>query len=695
MTTTRRDFLKIAAMTGGALVIGFELPVAGDPLPSFKPNAWIAIDSNGIVTLTVGKTEMGQGVRTSLPMILADELDVDWSNVRIVQASPSSDFKRLGTGGSWSIGGSWMPLRNAGAAAREMLVTAAAAKWGVDAASCVTNKGVVTHGDRSAKYGELVADAAKLPVPQKPKLKDANEFRIIGRRTKRLDGPHIVHGTAQYGIDVRVPNMRYASIARGKVKRWTPVDRAFAISTGVAFLGKNSWAAMKGRDALDVEFEPATPFDSEEHAKRLEAAARAGGVVTRKEGDGAAALEKAAKRLEAVYHYPFYAHATLEPMNCVADVRADRAELWVPTQAPNTVQEEVAKLLQLDPSKVIVHVTLAGGGFGRRLGVDYATEAAELSKKAGVPVQVLWTRADDMQHGYFQGASAHYLRAGIDADGKVIAWTHTKASSPHNARRPEPSPEELRKPEEAAGNSWGVYDVAYAIPSIETGYAPISIPVKTGPWRAVFAPSSVFARECFIDEIAHELQKDPVAFRLELLKGPDTFRAGEGDAMLEIDRRRLRRVIELAAEKAKWGTPGRTRGFACNVYDGGTYIAYVAELNGSRFERVVAAVDCGLPVNPSGIEQQVEGGIIWALSQATKGTITFRDGVAQQRTYADYDVVRMREAPAVDVHIVAGASEPAGMGEPPVPPLTPALANAIFAATGVRQRRLPLSWGHI
>ena len=682
MTTTRRDFLKSVALT--SLVIGFELPVAGDPLP-FHPNAWIAIDPDGTVTLTVGKTEMGQGVRTSLPMILADELDADWSKIRIVQASPSADFKRLGTGGSWSIGGSWMPLRTAGAAAREMLVTAAAAKWGVDAASCVTRAGVVTHGQHRATYGALVADAAKLPVPQKPKLKDASEFHIIGRRTKRLDAPHIVNGSATYGIDVRVPGMRYASIARGKVKRWKPVEHAFAISSGVAFVAKNSWAAMKGRDALDIEFEPATPFDSEEHAKRLEAAARAGGVVTRKDGD-----DNAARHIEAVYHYPFYAHAPVEPMNCVADVHDDRAEIWAPTQAPNTLQNEVAKLLKLDPSRVTVHVTLVGGGFGRRLGVDYALEAAELSKTIHAPVQVLWTRADDMQHGYFQAASAHYLRAGIDSDGRLVAWMHTKAGSPHNARGPEPSAEELSKAETGQGLSWGVYDIPYAIPSIETRYAPVSIPVKHGPWRAVFSPGSTFARECFLDEIAHELGKDPVAFRLELLKGEDVIHVGTGDGMLDIDRRRLRRVIELAAEKAKWGTPGRARGFACNVYDGSTHIAYVVEMNGARIEHVVAAVDCGLAINPSGIEQQIEGGIIWALSQATKGSITFRDGVAQQRTFADYDVARMRDTPAIEVHIIAGANEPYGMGEPPVPPFAPALANAIFAATGTRHRALPI-----
>ena len=692
--TTRRDFLRIAAFSGGALMIGFDWeaqePVAAAP---FRPNAWIAVQPDGTVVLTAGKTEMGQGVRTSLPMILAEELEIEWSKVRIVQASPSPEFTRLGTGGSWSIGGSWTSLRTAGAAAREMLVAAAAAKWGVDAAACVARDGAVVHpaSGRRAPYGTLVAEAARLPVPKEPRLKNRDEFRIIGRRTKRVDGPAIVSGKAQYGIDVRVPNMRYASVARGAVKRWKAVPHAFAISSGVAAVADNSWAALKARDALEIEWETPPAFDSTAHEKTLEDAARSGGTITRTSGGGASALDDAAQRLEAVYHYPFYAHATLEPMNCVADVRGDRCELWVPTQAPNSVQDAVAKLLKLEPSHVTVHVTLAGGGFGRRLGVDYALEAVELSQKAGVPVQVLWSRADDMRHGYFQAASAHYLRAGIDAEGRLVAWTHTKAGSPHNARRPAPSLDELNDPATSQGLSWGVYDVPYAIPAIETRYAPVLIPVKHGPWRAVFAPGSVFARESFIDEVAHAVKKDPVAFRLELLAGDDTIKVGTGDGELEIDRRRLRRVIALAAEKARWGAAGKMQGFACNVYDGSTHIAYVVELSGERVTRVVAAVDCGLAVNPAGIEQQVEGGIIWALSQSLKSSITFRDGVAQEKSFADYEVARMRDTPAIEVHIVPGGTEPYGMGEPPVPPFAPALANAYFAATGKRVRRLPFS----
>ena len=691
MTTTRRDFLRITACAGGALMIGFEWKAAENEKP-FRPNAWILVEPDGTIVLTVGKTEMGQGVRTALPMILAEELEAEWSKIRIVQAAPSPDFKRLGTGGSFSIAGQWTPLRTAGAAAREMLVAAAAAKWSVTPESCVARDGAVAHppSGRRASYGELAAAAAKLPVPAQPRLKSAKDFRIIGQRMKRIDGPHIVNGTATYGIDVRVPNMRFASIARGSVKRWKPVEHAFEISTGVAAIAGNTWAALKAREALEIEFEAPPPFDSVANEARLEQAARAGGTVTRKTGDGAAAIDRAATRLEAVYHYPFYAHAPLEPMNCVADVRAGSCEIWAPTQAPNAVQDAVAKLLRLDPSRVTVHVTLVGGGFGRRLGVDYALEAAELSKKAGVPVQVLWTRADDMRHGYFQGASAHYLRAGID-QGRLVAWTHTKAGSPHNARGAPPTAEELKKPAVCQDLSWGVYDVPYAIPSIETAYAPVSIPVKHGPWRAVFSPGSTFARESFLDEVAHALQKDPIALRLDLLAGDDLLHAGDGDAMLTIDRRRLRRVIALAAEKSGWGRRSGL-GFACNVYDGATHIAYVVEMSGPRVKRVVAAVDCGQVINPTGVEQQIEGGVIWALSQALKGSITFKGGTAEQTSFVDYDVARIADTPTIEVHIVKNENAPpSGMGEPPVPPLAPAIANAIFATTGRRIRRLPLA----
>jgi isoquinoline 1-oxidoreductase beta subunit len=714
MITSRRVFLKTAALGSASLVVAFDgkrlLGAEKKDAGQFKPNGWVRIGANGTVTLTIGKSEMGQGVRTSLAMILADELEADWSQIKLVQASPGPEFKRLGTGGSFSLGGSWKTLRQAGAAAREMLVAAAAARWKVDRATCAAANGSVVHrpSARRLDYADLVADAAKLPVPADPPLKKASDFRLIGKPTKRIDGRDIVTGAARYGIDTKIPGMLYASIERppwagAKAKRSQEetarkvhgVRHIVPCTNGIAIVAETTWAALKGRAALAVEWEdpPRDAFDSEAHSKRLEDASREKGFITRKE-DAPSGTGAVARTVEAIYHYPFYAHAPLETMNCVADVRGGRCTIWVPTQAPNSLQEAVANSLGTTPEKVEVHVTLIGGGFGRRLAVDYALEAAELSGAIKAPVQVLWTRGDDMKHGHFQAASAHRLSAGFDSAGALVTWQHTKAGSLHNLERL-PKPEAVRDAGYYQDLSWGVYDLPYAIPAIETKYVTVDLPVKHGPWRAVFAPSSVFAREAFLDEVAHISGADPLAFRLELLKGADTVKAGS----LTIDRRRLRLVLEVVREKSGWRgpvAPRHGRGVACNVYDGDTHIAYVVDVAVDdagvvRVERVVAAVDCGLVVNPTGVEQQIEGGIIWGISSALMGEITFRGGTAQQATYADFGVARMRDTPAIEVHIVPGdATSPFGMGEPPVPPIVPAIVNAVFAATGKRIRRLPI-----
>src|SRR3954451_6534365 len=380
-------------------------------------------------------------------------------------------------------------------------------------------------------------------------------------------------------------------------------------------------------------------------------------------------------------------------MNCVADVGENRCTIWAPTQAPERLQKQVAQLLGIAPADVDVNITLIGGGFGRRLGVDYAVEAAAISRAAKAPVQLLWSRADDMKHGHFQAASVHYLSAGFDAAGAPVAWKHTKAGSFHNISPLDPK--ETRDAGWYQDWSWGAYDVPYAFPGIQTAYVAVDLPVKHGPWRAVFAPSSVFAREGFIDEVAHVRQADPLAFRLEMLRGADVIKAGT----TTVDRRRLRRVLETVRDQSGWGVKlpeGRGRGVACNAYFGHTYIAYVVDValgtdGALRVERVVAAVDCGVVVNPIGVEQQMEGGIIWGISSALKGEITFRNGAAQQSTFADFAVARMRDAPAIDIHIIeSNETEPFGLGEPPVPPIVPAINNAIFAATGNRIRRLPV-----
>jgi isoquinoline 1-oxidoreductase beta subunit len=714
--TTRRDFLKIGSVTGAALVLGVgwtEGAEAGTaPSASFRPSLWLAIASDGAVTITVHRSEMGQGVRTALPMILAEELDVDFAGIHIAQASPGHGIEDMGTGGSDSVASAWRPLRRAGAAAREMLATAAATTWGVDRAACLTEQGFVVHRPtgRRLAYGALVATAATLPVPQDPPLKSSRDFRLVGQRVRRHDGPAIVTGSATYGLDLRVPGMLRAVIARcpvigGSPARWDAaaakrvagVRDVAPISTGLAVVADSTWAALRGRDALAVTWDegPNAAFSSASFRKQLEDAVARPGVVTRRDGDATAALEGAAKRLEAVYAYPFEAHAGLEPLSFFAHVHDGRCELRGGTQHPERVQREVAKALGFALDRVEVEVTLIGGGFGRRLAADYAVEAAEISRAVAAPVQVMWTHADDLHRGHFECASLHRMEAGLDDAGRPAAWLHRKASAFHNLTPP--TAEELADPESYSGSAWGQYDVPYAFPNILTDYSRVDIPVKIGPWRSVFSPPCTFARECFVDEIAAATGRDPLELRLALLEPASFTVAGQ-----TVDRQRFQRVLRLACEKAGWGKPlapvaGRRvgRGLAGNVYDFYTHLAYVAEVSigaqgDVRVHRVVCAVDCGQAVNPLGIEGQIESGILWGLSAALKGEITFEAGRVEQSGYDDYPVMSIRDAPAVEVHIVPSDGRPGGMGEPPVPPIAPAVLNAVFAATGRRVRRLPL-----
>ena len=725
MRVTRRAFLRTSAYAGAGLTIAFRIPstaaAADDAV--FAPNAYIRIAADNTISLWVTRSEMGQGVRTNLPAALAEELEVDLAQVHLEQAMPGARFKgiRLRTSGSGSSSGTFMALRRAGATAREMLISAAAETWRVDRSTCHAEHGTVVHpaSGRKLTYGELASRAAQLPVPANPPLKAAKDFRLLGKPLRRADGPAIVHGRAGYGIDVRVPGMLFAVMERcpylgGRlasfdaknalavpgVRHVVPIHSG--IFGGVAVAADDTWAAMKGREALEVKWDAGkhADFDSDRFIESLKSAAVQEGYPVRREGDAERALTASAQQIEAVYEYPFQAHAPLETMNCTADVRGDSCEIWVPTQTPETAFDNITKSLGLPPDKIKVHTTLLGGGFGRRLFVDYADEAVELSKAIGKPVQLLWTRFDDMRNGFFHPASVESMHAWLGARG-IEAWMHKSVGSGLSMFGL-PTAEEMKDKQRYAKDEspWGAFDTFYNFPALKVDYVPVDCPVPTGAWRAVEYPSRVFARESFLDEAAHALGKDPLQLRIDLLQPGNVLALGGQ----RIDRSRMIRVLEAAREKSAWARPLTHtserffgRGIAVNSYFGESYIAEVAEVSVARdfsdlrVHRVVCIVDCGLAINPSGIEGQVESGITWGLSAALHGKIDFREGQAQQATYADFRVMRMDEMPAIETHILPSEFDPSGFGEHPVPPAAPAVANAVFAACGKRPRKLPIS----
>jgi isoquinoline 1-oxidoreductase beta subunit len=720
---SRRTFLTWSAAGGAGLVLGLtargRIISAGEVRRSraiVPLNQWISIDEAGLVTIMAARSEMGQGVRTSAPMIVADELGADWASVRVVHARPSAQFTAMRTGGSGSVIVSWRTLRPVAAAAREMLIMAASSHWGVPAADCSAEGGHVTHAPtgRRLPFGALAVRAAALPVPAAPTLKPIDQLRIVGTRVRRVDGPLIVSGRAQYGIDVRLPGMRYAAILRSprvggvvravdeRAARAVPgVLEVVRVPMGIAVIADRTWSAFQGRDALVAEWDDtrAQPGGSREFLDALENALDRGKRARAEGGDVDVALRGAARRIEHTYRSPFQAHAALEPLNCTVELRADRCEIWVGTQSPNQVQNEVAKLLGFTPEQVVVNVLLMGGGFGRRLAHDYALDAAEVARAAKVngPVQVVWSREDDMRHAIYHPGQVDRLSAALDRTGRLVAWRHRTGSyhlSQFGAYDPAYDPG-------ADGAPWGGIDTPYAFPAMEVTQALLEAPVPTGSWRAVGYPATVFARESFMDEVAVAAGVDPLALRLSVLPSPGMVRAGSlqlpnGD--------RLRGVLQLAAERAGWHQPfvrernGRRwgRGIACNAYHNQTMVAQVAEVSVGasgdvRVHRVVSAVDCGLAVNPLGLEGQFESGVLWALSAALKSEMRFERGSAATSNYTDFPVIRMNESPAVEVHIVRNDLPPMGIGEQPVPAVAPAVMNAVFHATGRRVRDLPLA----
>ena len=699
----RRDFLKLSVAASGGLLIGLYLPASkAAAAATFAPNAFVRIGTDDSVTVIVNHSEMGQGVFTALPMILAEELDADWTKVRFEPApvDPVYNhpvFHMQITGGSTSTWSSFDQFRNAGAAARAMLVTAAAQRWNVDAASCRTEKSIVIHSasNRRLSYGQLAESATKITPPQQVALKDPKDFKLIGTPLKRLDTPEKTNGKGIFGIDVKLPGMLTAVVARppvfgGKLKSFNAdktkampgVRKVVEVPSGVAVIADGFWTAKRGRDALQIEWDegPMADFDSKAQREQYAAMAKQPGLVARKEGDAGSAISSAAKKIEAVYAVPYLSHAMMEPLNCAVDLRADHCEIWTGTQLQTIDRMNAAAIAGLKPEQVQIHTTLLGGGFGRRANPvsDFVSEAVHVAKAAGAPVRVIWTREDDMHGGYYRPMFYHSLVGGVDADGNPLFWSHHLVGQSIVAGTPF---EMIIKDGIDPTSVEGADDVPYAIPNLSVEYHPAKIGVPVLWWRSVGHSHNAFVKESFIDELAALGGKDPFELRRKLLtKSPRNLG-----------------VLELAAEKAGWGKPlpaRRARGIAVHA-SFQSYTAQVAEVSVDsdgkvRVHRVVCAVDCGRYVNPGIIEAQMQGGVIFGLTAAFYNELTFEKGRIQQSNFHDYPMLRINETPEIEVHIVKNNEKSGGIGEPGVPCAAPAVTNAIFAATGKRIHRLPI-----
>lgn len=726
---SRRRFLAVSAAAAGSLVLSATIlrdVRAGDghdgDVP-FAPNAFLRIEPSGAIIVLIPRPEMGQGVRTSLAMLVAEELDADWSAIRVEQADlDESRFGEQYAGGSAVVRTSWEPLRRAGAAARAMLVLAAAREWGVDPSECRTMSGIVIHDatNRRSEFGSLVAAARRLPVPADVRLKTPAERRIIGRPMNGVDVPDIVRGRTRFGIDVRVPGMSFAVIERSPVfgGRARGVDdrRARAIAgvraivpidgdaipvtddcppvpNGVAIVADSTWAAMQGRRALAIDWD-SRGGESESTLAMRDAAVAATKdpprFVRRLIGDPDAAMAAAHRRLEAVYELPLLAHATMEPMNCTAHATAHHCEVWAPTQNPASVRMAVASAIGLPPGCVTVHMVRMGGGFGRRFYADFAVEAALVSKSIGRAAQVVWTREDDIAHDYYRPAGFHLMRAGIDARGELVAWTQHLATASRGAFlrwKTDPG-------SDLSVSELEAYDLpAGAVPHYLAGATPIASKIPRGQWRSVESSATVFVTQGFLAEVAHAAGKSPLDFQLGLLSRSATLEHYGST----YETARLANVLRLAADRGALGESvpaGWGRGIA-GSYSNGAFVAHVVDVEVSptgdvRVHRVASAIDCGTLVNPLGVRAQVEGAVIYGLSAALRQQITVVQGRVVQKNFRDYEVVRMADAPQIDVHIVQSDAPVCGVGETSLPPIAPAVANAIFNATGVRVRALPI-----
>ena len=696
---TRRDFLKVSAVAGGGLLLGFRLGDAAPTSTTFKPNAWVSIEPDGGITLTCHRNEMGQDVHTSLSMLLAEELGVDPRRVRVVQAPPDAVYinTMLGaqiTGGSTSIREAWMPLRHAGATARMMLVSAAAAQWNVAAADCRAENGIVLHGQRRATYGSLADAASRLPIPKDAPLKDAARFSVIGKNIPRLDGRDKARGRTVFGMDVKQPGMLYAALVPcpvmgGKVLSFNAagvstrrgVKAVVNIGEGVAVVADHYWTARSAADAVQIQWDegPAATLDTAAVFAALDRARNRPGFVAKQAGDVSGPLATGA--LEAAYTCQMLAHATLEPQNCTARVSGDGVDVWASVQFPQGAQGAAAQAAGVPPQQVRIHPQFIGGGFGRRLENDFVAQAVAIAKAVpGIPVQLIWTRPEDMRHDFYRPPSLHVMRGAVD-NGRIVALSAKLISPSITARAFPPFVQNGNDP----FMTEGLVNFTYDIPNVELRTVIEEVGVRVGFWRSVSHALNAFAIESFVDELAQSARQDPVAFRLSMLEKMPRQRA----------------VLERAARAAGYTTaPAKGRAFgvaSMECYE--THIAVVCEVSGSadrvKLERISVCADCGLAVHPDQAIAQLQGGVVTGLIQALRSKITVTKGRVDQSNFHDFSLPRMNEVPPILVELVQSGGKPGGIGEVGVPLVAPAVANAVFALTGKRIRSTPLEDGGV